>query len=807
MNDPMPTPATLLRRYAIGASLVVLLIAVYLTTYSGYAISRDEWFLFDATESIARRGDLRQNFEFDAFPPRNASQALPPPADIEPLQPILAAPFLLAAQFLPAIGLAHTVWLFNIVITALTAATLYAYGLALGYRARTAALVGLAFGLGTIAWPYSRTFFREPLFTLLALLSVYLVERIRQHLVAGRYPLLLGLALVAAFAGTLLAKEASLLIIPAIITAAIPARRQTRSTAIALGVLALVGVVLLVVVLNLDTWFDIAITRWNLTDRLQQARSNIYDMSEGVRGYLYSPARSMWLFSPVLLLGFFGWPGLVRARRWREIAVPLVTVVTFIAGYAAVRGPASWYGGLGWGPRYLVPVTPFVALWLLPVAQVLLERSAAWWKRLGAGIVALLSMGIQILAALVPINAYYGTLAAQEPPVVPWLEGAWSLRWSPLYVYAQQIGDHPLDIAWRHADGPVWLLPALAAGLALLAGGWLVWWAWHRDTAHHSTGPRTVGVTFSTLTVATAVALFGSLYAIRQDPRYFGDFAPAHDLLDLLESELRTGDVVVLNDYTYSEFFMNYFKHPDVPVYTLPQSPGERPSPEQVPAVESVFSDELIHLGNTAILNRLTQQHERLWLVINSSPFIGWSTRPVEQYLARHYFAVTERKSTDYARAVVFDTTSAPPQPAPAWPEQRTDAVFGGQLHLSGYDIPDGTTRNAGDILPVSLLWETIVRPQENYTIALLLVRDEQLVAQRDSFPANHFEFTSAWRAGSLHRDNHGVALPPDLPPGDYELWLALYWWQEPSRRLPVTTRNGDPIGDHLVLETIEIVN
>jgi hypothetical protein len=80
----------------------------------------------------------------------------------------------------------HTVWLFNILVTALTAGALCAYRLALGCRAHVAALVALIFGLGTIAWPYSRTFFREPLFTWLGLLSAYLIVRVRQELTAGR---------------------------------------------------------------------------------------------------------------------------------------------------------------------------------------------------------------------------------------------------------------------------------------------------------------------------------------------------------------------------------------------------------------------------------------------------------------------------------------------------------------------------------------------------------------------------------------------------------------------------------------------
>lgn len=788
-----------LRRVALGVCLVVLLIAVYFVTYNGYAISRDEWFLFDATESMARRGTLAQNYEFDAYPPQSAAEATPPPADTEPLQPVLAAPLFLIAQALPGVGLVHTVWLFNIMTTALTAGVLYAYGLTHGYRPRAAAWVAAAFGLCTIAWPYSRTFFREPLFTLLALLSAYLILRIRQQLAAEQRPIVLVMFFAAAFAGALLSKEASLLLVPAIAVEAFPARRLTRTTLIVLVLLVLIGVLLLVVVLNLEPWFGIEITRFDLSHRTQQARDNLNDMREGVTGYLFSPARSLWVFSPVLLLGFAGWIPLIRARRWREIAVPLVMALTFIVGYAAVRGSEQWYGGRGWGPRYLVPVTPFLALWLLPVADRLLTSGAAQWQRFGAGIVLLLSAGVQILAALVPIDTYYRILDAEH--IIAWDEGAWSLRWSPIAVSLEHIGDQTADIAWQHAVGRAGLLPVLALLVGAAALSALVWWL-RRDHAR----PRALAVTVGGLAAATGMALFGGLYAIREDPRYYGDFAPAQELLDLLDAHIQPGDVIVLNNDEYTEFFMNYYKHADPVVYTLPLAPGERFSAEQTPDVESLNPEDLIHPGSTVILNDLAAHHDRLWLVINSSPFIPWANRPAELYLARHYFPVYDLQATDIARAVLFDTTSAPPATADQWPEIITNATFDGTLRLVGADLPAGTIYTPGDILPISLLWETLTPPAEDYTIALkLAAADESFKAERDSFPINHFAFTSTWEPGSLYRDNHGIALADTVPPGKYELWVIVYWWQAPNDRLPLTDNNGDVLGDHVVVATITV--
>src|SRR5690606_15162395 len=176
------------RRWAVGLCLVVVLIAVYFFTYDGYAISRDEWFLFDAAESFARRGNFRLSYEYDAVQPYALSDLPPPSTETEPLQPVLAAALLRVAGWVPEIGLAPAVWLCNNATPALTASAVYAYGLALGYRARVAVVAALAFGLGTIAWPYSLTFFREPLFALLALWSAVFVVVLRRGFEAGRRP-------------------------------------------------------------------------------------------------------------------------------------------------------------------------------------------------------------------------------------------------------------------------------------------------------------------------------------------------------------------------------------------------------------------------------------------------------------------------------------------------------------------------------------------------------------------------------------------------------------------------------------------
>jgi len=791
------------RQFMPGIHLFALLVAIYFVTYSGYAISHDEWALFDATESMARRGNLQLNFQFDSSPPLSLDNAQPPAADTEPMQPVLAAPLFLAAQALPGIGLAHAVWLFNILVTALSAVIVYAYGLNLGYQPRPALATALAFGVGTIVWPYSRTFFREPLFMLLGISSAYLVRRLRHQLAAGRRPLGLALACAASLGGMVFAKEAALLLLPAIAMEAIPGRAGTfrlgRRSLVVLAAATFFFIIVFGVALNLDTVFGLS-SRYAFVERIQQVRDNLGELSVPIRGYLYSPARSLWLYSPILLAGIWSLPALWRERRWRQLAVPLLALVFFVSGYAAVRGEKLWYGGLGWGPRYMVPITPFLALWLLPVFERLLEHSARLRARVAVLALLTISVGIQLVSVLVPVHAYYDTLAAHTPPIIPWHEGAWAVQWSPIWISLKLLDSTRPDWAWIVTGGQAWVLPLLSTILAAYALTRLIGWFKGRQMQRFSLAAAFAPVTF------ILIVLGAGLLSIRHDPRYYGDFAPTRDLLNELNSVLEAGDVIILNNEEYAEFFMNYYKQDTVTVYTLPRSPGERYSPEQPPELESTYPDALVDLSTTVIFGDLSRRYERAWLVIDSSRFVPWSVRPVEHYLARHYFPVSELAPHDIARAILFDLSPAPPPTAPAWPDTITDIIFGNQMKLVGYDLQSGPKAKAGDSLPISLVWQAVTPVSQDYTVALFLMSAEgQLVAQRDSFPVNAFEQTSTWAPGLSIRDNHGIALPDHLAPGRYHLWLAVYWWQAPEQRLPVTNAQGDSLGDHAVLATITI--
>jgi hypothetical protein len=86
---------------------------------------------------------------------------------------------------------------------------------------------------------------------------------------------------------------------------------------------------------------------------------------EGLHGQLFSPGRSIFLYSPVLLIIIFFWIKIKGALKPELLAFLLMSLiyVIFYALQYRVGAPdqgivGNWHGELSWGPRYLTPLIP-----------------------------------------------------------------------------------------------------------------------------------------------------------------------------------------------------------------------------------------------------------------------------------------------------------------------------------------------------------------------------------------------------------------------------------------------------------------
>ena len=88
-------------------------------------------------------------------------------------------------------------------------------------------------------------------------------------------------------------------------------------------------------------------------------------LATGLLGFLVSPGKSIFLFSPPILLAFLGLPRLWRRDRglaFVAAAAPVVYLL-FFASYT------QWEGGYCYGPRYLVPALALLGLGVGPALE------------------------------------------------------------------------------------------------------------------------------------------------------------------------------------------------------------------------------------------------------------------------------------------------------------------------------------------------------------------------------------------------------------------------------------------------------
>jgi hypothetical protein len=82
--------------------------------------------------------------------------------------------------------------------------------------------------------------------------------------------------------------------------------------------------------------------------------------SEGLNGLLLSPSKSIFIFSPLIILSIYG---LVISYR-NNIRLSIPVVLLFICNFLFFLFWHDWHGGWSWGPRLLVPVLVLMHLFI-----------------------------------------------------------------------------------------------------------------------------------------------------------------------------------------------------------------------------------------------------------------------------------------------------------------------------------------------------------------------------------------------------------------------------------------------------------
>lgn len=453
----------------------------------GHTYSPDEEAIFQSTRSLLRGERTIDVTEDNA--PVTSHHRLDDGRIVTavPLaQPIVAVPGFLAGKAVSMLapasqrdGVVRLFTLFtNSLVTAGVAVMVLLLAQRLGAARHHAALLALAYALGTMAWAQAKTLFSEPLTALLvaaAALAAMRVPEADEEASATRRAAVAGLLA----GGALFSRPpAALFLLPLGVYLVVSARRRrTVGPVRVVGAFA-VGVAPMLALFALGNW-------WRYGSPFDPGYQDVpldFPVLEALQGFLFSPGKSIFLYAPIVFVGVLAIPRAVR-RYPAEVALLLSMVLLNLLFFSRFR---FWHGDNAWGPRYLQLVLPLLVVLVAPV----LERRP--WRRAAAGATAVGIAVPGLLGAAIYFNQYFAyvdvdrevghDMVRYEPRYREVMH--WEPQWSPLVGHAHLLDDAASTTADRltgdRADAPPF--PATTWERY----GWYyarpvqldAWWAW-----------------------------------------------------------------------------------------------------------------------------------------------------------------------------------------------------------------------------------------------------------------------------------------------------------------------------------------
>ena len=748
-TDPTEPTAITRRERRTAFLIAILLFACYLLTYTGIIQSSDGLAMFATTESIVRRGEvdtsqlLWMDIQQGSFGPDGELYSRKGLG-----MTLLALPLVWLARLWPALGLTQTALLLNPLLTAWTGGLLYLAVIRLGWSRFAAIATALAYGLATLAWPYTQTFFSDSmagwgLFAASYWLLAFQQEK-HKHILFWA-----GLAWGLAY----LSRSINLVTLPVYGLALAAVLAEGRGLGIGdwrLGTrrpnpqspvpnpqfrewILFASPILAAGLVSL--WWNWLRFGSLLESGYVESEAFNGDWLVGLVGLLVSPGRGLLWYSPVLLLVPLGVGWFWRRARWLLMSSAGVALLYWLL-YAKWY---MWHGGYSWGPRFLVPVLPFLLLMTAPAWQwIFVEERWGRVVRWLTTLLVLLSLGIQWLGLLIPFSLVQDWL---DRTVKPLFAPETFTRWtySPLLRQWDFIGDDTIVFAWWRlgTHGPDWF--ALFLLLAGLSGGILL--------LSRLLRPEEEGEGRAVALYAAALALIALVLLVRyQLP--VSDLENSAVVREISRNE-ESGDAILHLRPLETQQFANAY-HGQLPVYGL-------------------FPVDTLSPDDSRLLDDLLQRYHRLWVVPDFAPpqQSGW-----ERALRSTVFLLDDQSiPPDDRRLVLY--AGAQEQPLT---ETGVGIRFGDPawVRLNGYGLPRQV--QPGGSLLVALEWESLAPVTQSYQVFVhLLDSSGAKLAQRDGQPVLWLRPTNTWQPGERIVDRYGLLLPDELPTGEYTVAVGLY--------------------------------
>jgi len=374
-----------------------MLFAFYALTAPGYSISGDGSFLLLSARNMLRSGSTsvppipgtelsrRQGLdgrEYAKFAPGLALAHLPMLAVVRhfaPLQPTVGGRPVSSLERDAFFAPFTNAWLMAVAVCGIVLCAT-----ALGFSLRGSLLLAASVGLASPLWLYARIDSTEALQSAALIGATYFLLRGRSAISASdalAAGLLLGVAVTA--------KLLNVIVLPWFILFA--GWRAWRPAGLVLA--CLLAPVLFVLgglaFFNLSRFGSLSGTGYELIEGAFD-----HPLLDGAWVQLFSCGHGLLVFCPVLALLPFTAPEFAR-RFPAESALVAAVFVSLLVVYS------KWwaYWGMSWGPRFLVPALPLIALMLLPAVE------SGGWSRGALVAASLAGIAVQTIAVT---TSYWG---------------------------------------------------------------------------------------------------------------------------------------------------------------------------------------------------------------------------------------------------------------------------------------------------------------------------------------------------------------------------------------------------------------
>jgi len=222
---------------------------------------------------------------------------------------------------------------------------------------KNAIIVSFFYGLSTMAWAYSQTSLSSPTMIFFVLLGFYFLRNWEIYNLP-RYLILSGISLGLAF---LTRNDSILFIIPIFffILYFIKSRNNKIKSFFGFIIPALSSYGIYHLIRNIR-YGSTSIEAVHTVEGIV-AGSNSNPVLMNIFGLFFSPGVGLFAFSPILLGAFVGFVDIYKKNKYS-----CILILAFLSMFVFTFGPLNfWHGLNGWGPRYLLPLIPFL---MIPLA-------------------------------------------------------------------------------------------------------------------------------------------------------------------------------------------------------------------------------------------------------------------------------------------------------------------------------------------------------------------------------------------------------------------------------------------------------